>query len=48
MTIKLPLITFNFNDYIINELKEDVYTNKEYEYDDCSITGGDIDYTTQE
>lgn len=41
--------TFNFNDFIINELKEDVYNNKEYDYDDYSTTSSsDIEYTTQE
>ena len=41
--------SINFNNYIINELKEDnYYNNKEYDYDDYSITSGDVEYTTQE
>jgi hypothetical protein len=36
-----------FQDYIKNELEEQDIKNKEYEYDDYSITT-DIDYTTQE
>jgi|688.fasta_scaffold2584080_2 hypothetical protein len=39
--------TLTFQDYIKNELEEQDIKNKEYEYDDYSITT-DIDYTTQE
>jgi hypothetical protein len=36
-----------FQEYIIQEMKEQDIKNKEYEYDDYSIVV-DIDYTTQE
>jgi hypothetical protein len=39
--------TLTFQEYIIQEMKEEDIKNKEYEYDDYSITT-DIDYTTQE
>jgi hypothetical protein len=39
--------TITFEEYIIQEMKEEDIKNKELEYDDYSIVV-DIDYTTQE
>jgi hypothetical protein len=39
--------TITFQEYIIQEMKEEDIKNKEVEYDDYSITT-EVDYTTQE
>jgi hypothetical protein len=39
--------TITFQEYIIEEMKEQDIKNKEVEYDDYTISV-DIDYTTQE
>jgi hypothetical protein len=39
--------TLTFQEYIIQEMKEEDIKNKEIEYDDYSITV-EVDYTTQE
>jgi len=39
--------TLTFQEYIIQEMKEEDIKNKEIEYDDYSIVI-DIDYTTQD
>ncbi len=39
--------TLTFQEYIIQEMKEEDIKNKEVEYDDYSITI-EVDYTTQE
>jgi hypothetical protein len=39
--------TITFEEYIIQEMKEEDIKNKELEYDDYTISV-DIDYTTQE
>jgi len=39
--------TSTFQEYIIQEMKEEDIKNKEVEYDDYSITT-EVDYTTQE
>jgi hypothetical protein len=39
--------TLTFQEYIIQEMKEEDIKNKEVEYDDYSITT-EVDYTTQE
>lgn len=39
--------TLTFQEYIIQEMKEEDIKNKEYEYDDYSIVT-EVDYTTQE
>lgn len=40
--------TMTFQDYIKNELKEDDIKNKEYEYDDYTMSSNELEYTTQE
>jgi hypothetical protein len=39
--------TLTFQEYIIQEMKEEDIKNKEIEYDDYSIVT-EVDYTTQE
>ncbi len=39
--------TLTFQEYIIQEMKEEDIKNKEIEYDDYSIVV-DVDYTTQD
>jgi hypothetical protein len=39
--------TLTFQEYIIQEMKEEDIKNKEVEYDDYSIVT-EVDYTTQE
>jgi len=41
------MTTLTFEEYVKNELKDEEYNYKEYEYDDYSIVI-DIDYTIQE
>ena len=40
--------TMTFEEYVKNELKEQDIKNKEYEYDDYTMSSSDIEYTTQE
>ena len=40
--------TLTFQEYIENELEIEDNKNKEYEFDDYSLSSNELEYTTQE